>query len=147
LNYAEHPWQKYSRGLIDEGQLSKALAIQQEKGGLLGEVLVALGYVQESDIAMALTSQYGFPYLPLESYEIAPEIIQIVPEDIARQYLLVPIDKFGSNLSIAISNPLNSEAIEEVEALVGINVQIFVSTGSDVKRAIEKYYQKTDKRE
>ena len=130
------------RQLITKEQLNSALAIQKEKGGLLGEILVVLGYAQESDIALALTSQYGFPYLPLESYEIASEIIEVIPESTARKYLLIPIDKFGNNLSIAISNPLNSEAIEEVESLVGINVQIFVSTASDVKHAIEKYYKK-----
>ncbi|MGD9015041.1 MAG: hypothetical protein PVI33_03350 [Candidatus Omnitrophota bacterium] len=133
-----------ARKLITKEQLDTGLAIQQEKGGLIGEILVALGYVEEADIALALTSQYGFPYLPLESYEISPEIIQIIPEEVARQYLLLPIDKFGNNLSIAISNPLDSQAIEQVEKLVGINIQIFVSTSTDIKNAIEKYYKKSD---
>jgi len=130
------------RDLITKEQLDAALAVQKEKGGLIGEILIALRYVDESDIALALTSQYGFPYLPLESYEISPEIIEIIPENLARQYLLLPIDKFGNNLSIAMSNPLNREAIEEVESLVGINVQIFLSTASDIKNAIERYYKK-----
>jgi len=133
-----------ARKLITKEQLNTGLAIQQEKGGLIGEILVALGYVEEADIALALTSQYGFPYLPLESYEISPEIIQIIPEEVTRKYLLLPIDKFGNNLSIAISNPLDSQAIEQVEKLVGINIQIFVSTSTDIKNAIEKYYKKSD---
>ena len=60
---------------------------------------------------------------------------------VARQYLLVPIDKIGNNLTLAMSNPLNVQAIEDVELLSGCSVQTFVSTSSDVKRAIEKYYK------
>jgi len=132
------------KGLITKEQLNQALTIQKQKGGLIGEILVALGYVKETDIALALTSQYGFPYLPLDSYEIDPEIIKIVPENVARQYNLIPIDKFGNNLSVAMSNPLNDEAIEDVTLLVNCNVQIFVSTSSDIRRAIERYYTKKE---
>ncbi len=129
------------RGIINENQLEKALTMQKEKGGLIGELLVALGFVKEEDIAQALTAQYGFPYLPLSNYDINPEIINIVPGRVARQYLLVPIDKIGNNLTLAMSNPLNVQAIEDVELLSGCSVQTFVSTSSDIKRAIEKYYK------
>ncbi|MCM8795512.1 MAG: hypothetical protein NC928_02320 [Candidatus Omnitrophica bacterium] len=129
------------RGIINEAQLDKALAVQKEKGGLIGEILVDLGFVREEDIAQALTAQYGFPYLPLANYEINPEIINLIPARVARQYMLVPIDKIGSNLTIAMSNPLNIQAIEDIELLSGCSVQTFVSTSSDIKRAIAKYYK------
>ncbi|MCM8797702.1 MAG: hypothetical protein NC923_07530 [Candidatus Omnitrophica bacterium] len=129
------------RGLITHAQLEKALNFQQEKGGLIGEILVALGYAKEEDIAQALTAQYGFPYLPLGNYDINPEIINIIPGRVARQYALVPVDKIGNNLTIAMSNPLNVQAIEDVELISGCSVQTFVSTSSDIKAAIEKYYK------
>jgi hypothetical protein len=129
------------RGIINQQQLDKALVAQQDKGGLIGEVLVGLGYAKEEDIAQALTAQYGFPYLPLSNYDINPEIINIVPGRVARQYLLIPIDKIGDNLTLAMSNPLNIQAIEDVELLSGCSVQTFVSTSSDIKRAIAKYYK------
>lgn len=129
------------RGVINERQLEKALNIQKEKGGLIGEILVELGYAKEEDIAQALTAQYGFPYLPLSNYEIDSEIVRIVPARVARQYLLIPIDKIGSNLTLAMSNPLNVQAIEDVEMLCGCSVQTFVSTSTDIKKAIEKYYK------
>lgn len=129
------------RGIIDEKQLAKALAFQREKGGLIGEILVDLGFAKEEDIAQSLTAQYGFPFLPLNSYEISADIINVVPGRVARQYLLIPIDKIGDNLTLAMSNPLNVQAIEDVELLTGYNIQTFVSTSSDVKRAIEKYYK------
>lgn len=129
------------RGIINHHQLEKALALQKDKGGLIGELLVGLGFASEEDIAQALTAQYGFPYLPLNNYEINSEILEIIPGRVARQYLLIPVDKLGNNLTLAMSNPLNSQAIEDIELLSGSNVQIFVSTSSDIKMAIAKYYK------
>ena len=129
------------RGVITKKQLEYALNVQKEKGGLIGQVLVKLGYATEEVIAQALTAQYGFPYLPLDNYEIDPEVAKIVPKNVAFQYCLVPIDKIGSNLTIAMSNPLNSLAIEDIELVSGLCVQIFVSTATDIKKAIEKCYK------
>lgn len=128
------------RGIINQLQLDQALSVQRDKGGLIGEVLVELGFVKEDDIAQSLTAQYGFPYLPLSNYDVNAEITSLIPGRVARQYLLVPIDKIGNNLTLAMSNPLNIQAIEDVELLSGCSVQTFVSTSSDIKRAIEKYY-------
>ena len=129
------------RGIINDQQLGKALDLQKEKGGLIGELLVELGFVKEEDIAQSLTAQYGFPYLPLSNYDINTEIINVVPGRVARQYLLMPVDRIGNNLTLAMSNPLNVQAIEDVELLSGCSVQTFVSTSSDIKKAIEKYYK------
>jgi len=129
------------RNIINRPQLEKALMLQRERGGLIGEILVELGFVKEEDIAQALTAQYGFPYLPLGSYEINPDVVNIVPARVARQYLLIPIDKIGNNLTLAMSNPLNIQAIEDVEMITSCSVQTFVSTASDIKKAIEKHYK------
>jgi len=129
------------RTIISAAQLEKALGVQKEKGGLIGEILVELCFAKEIDIAQALTAQYGFPYLPLANYEVNPEIAQLIPGRVARQYLLVPIDKIGNNLTLAMSNPLNLQAVEDVELLSGCSVQVFVATSSDIKKAIEKYYK------
>jgi len=122
------------------GQLDEALKAQKERGGLIGQILVDLGHASEEAIAQALTAQYGFPYLPLENYDIDPEVVKIVPKNVASQFCLVPVDKIGSNLTIAMSNPLNTLAIEDIELVSGLCVQIFVSTGTDIKKAIKKYY-------
>ena len=128
--------------IISRVQLEETIRVQKErKGALLGELLVELGFAKEEDITQALTAQYGFPYLPLVNYEINSEIIDIIPSRVARQYLLIPVDKVGNSLTLSMSNPLNVHAIEDVELLSGCSVQIFVSTLSDVKGAIEKYYK------
>lgn len=132
------------RSVINQFQLDKGLSLQKEKGGLIGEILVELGFVKEEDIAQALTAQYGFPYLPLSNYEINYDIINVIPARVCRQYMLVPIDKIGTNLTLAMSNPLNMQAIEDVELLSGCNVQTFVSTSTDIKKAIDKYYKEKE---
>lgn len=129
------------RGVINKLQLDNALNVQKEKGGLIGEVLVELGFAKEEDITQALTAQYGFPYLPLSNYEINADIAHIIPGRVARQYLIIPVDKIGNNLTLAMSNPLNTHAIEDIELMSGCVIQVFVSTLSDVKSAIEKYYK------
>ena len=129
------------RGVIDKKQLSHALKLQTEKGGLVGNILVDLGYTTEEVIAQAITAQYGFPYLPLENYDIDAEIVKMVPKNVASQFCLIPIDKIGNNLTISMSDPLNALAIEDIELISGLCVQIFVSTATDIKKAIEKYYK------
>ena len=129
------------QGIISLEQLGKALSAQQDKGGLIGESLVELGYVREDDIAQSLTAQYGFPFLTLKNYDVSAEITNIIPSRLARRYLLVPVDRIGNNLTLAMSNPLNMQAISDVELLSGCSVQAFVSTSSDIKRAIDKYYK------
>jgi hypothetical protein len=128
-------------GVINQQILEKALEIQKEKGGLIGEIFVEMGCAKEEDIAQALTVQYGFPYLPLANYEISPEVVKIIPLKMAKQYAFIPIDRIGNNLTLAMSNPLNEKAVEEIETVSGCSVQVFVSTNSDVKKAIEKYYK------
>ena len=127
--------------LITREQLEEALTLQKEKGGLLGNVLVSLGYINEEAIAQALTAQYGFPYLPLAGYEIDPEVAKIIPEHVAKQYGLIAVDRVGSILTVAMSNPLNTEAIEDVEMLTHYKVQVFVTTSADVSNSIKSIYK------
>jgi len=130
------------RGVVNHEQLNISIEHQKKHPDhLLGEILVELKFATEKDIAQALTCQYGFPYLPLSSYEIDVEVVRSVPEKVCKQFCLVPIDKIGKSLTIAMSNPLNLRAIEDVELITGCSVQIFVSTSSDIKQSIEKYYK------
>jgi hypothetical protein len=130
------------RGVLKKEQLERAVKIQKEKGGLLGTILVNLGYATEEEIAQAITVQYGFPYLPLSSYAIDQNTIDIIPENVAKQYCLIGIDKIGNTLTIAMANPLNLQAVEDIELITGCKVQTFVSTMTDINNAIDKYYKK-----
>jgi type IV pilus assembly protein PilB len=77
----------------------------------------------------------------LANYEIDPDVLNSVPEHVCRQFCLIPIDKIGKSLTLAMSNPLSTNAIEDVELITGCTIQAFVSTTSDIKDAIERYYK------
>lgn len=130
------------RGIITEDQLNKGLRVQKEKGGLIGRTLVLLGFAKEEEIAQAITVQYGFPYLPLECYEVNVDAMKLIPQNVAEQYNLIAIDKIGELLTVAMSNPLNTQAVEDIEMITKCTVQVFVSTMTDITNAINKYYQK-----
>ncbi|MCI0558503.1 MAG: hypothetical protein MN733_08415 [Nitrososphaera sp.] len=129
------------RGLIDRKKLEEALAYQKEHGGLMGQVLIKLGHVSEEDVALALTAQYGFPYLPLDNYEIDSSLTELIPEQTAREYCVIPIDRIGNALTLAMADPSNVKAIEAIEMLTRCVVQAFVSTPSDIERSIGRYYK------
>lgn len=131
------------RGVINQEQLSIAIEYQKKHGGLLGESLVELNFSTERDIAQALTTQYGFPYLPLMNYEIDPEVLRVIPESVCRKFCLIPIDKIGKSLTVAMANPLYVQAIEDVEMMTGCSVQTFVSTAAEIKLSIDKYFIST----
>lgn len=129
------------RRVISKKDLERGLEVQKERGGLIGEILVQLGLAKEENIAQAITAQYGFPYLPLSNYEIESKIVKFIPENVCSQYCLMPIDRIGNNLTLAMSNPLNKEAVEDIEELTKCSVQIFVATTTDIRNAIIKYYK------
>ena len=132
------------RGVITRAELERALAHQKERGGLIGHALIHLGFITEEEVALALTAQYGFPYLPLDNYEIDASVTTIIPEAVARRHCLIPIDRIGNALTLAMADPSNMKAIEEVELLTKCVVQTFVSTPSNINQAIDKYYKSTD---
>ena len=134
------------RGIVKQQQLDHALSTQKARGGLLGQVLVELGFATEEQIAQAITAQYGFPFLPLENYEIDEAIIAAVPVQVARQYCLIPIDRIGNALTLAMADPSNTQAIEDVEVLTKCVVQAFVSTPSDIGKAIERCYRENGRK-
>ncbi len=129
------------RGILSRVQLEEILVFQKEQGILFGEAVVQKKMGTEVDVVQALTCQYGFPYLPLSNYEIATEVVATVPQGVCKQHCLVPIDKIGRSLTVAMANPLNVQALEDVEKITGYSVQAFVSTATDINRAINRYYE------
>jgi len=128
------------RGKITPEQLDQALQLQKEQGDLLGEALTKLGFVTEEDIVQALAVQHDLPYLPLANYEIDSELTKLIPESLARKYHILPVDKMGDILTVVMANPLESEAIEEIEALTKCKVEVFIGTSTEIREAIERIY-------
>lgn len=127
--------------IISPENLEDALKAQREKGGLIGQILVSMGFTTEDAIAQALTAQYGFPYLPLTGYDVDPEVAKLVPENVAKQYCLIAVDRVGNLLTVAMSNPLNQQAVEDIEMVTHLKIQVFVTTATDVNEAIKRTYK------
>lgn len=128
------------RGKITPEQLKKALEVQKEQGGFVGEVLTKLGFATEEDIVQALAIQHDFPYLPLANYAIDEEVTKLIPEALARKYHVLAVDKMSDVLTVVMANPLDTKTIEEIEALTKCKAEVFVATYTELKETIERFY-------
>ncbi len=127
-------------GIVTPEQLKRALEVQKEQGGFLGEILTKLRYTTEEEIAQALAIQHDFPYLPLANYEIDSEVTKLIPESLVRKYYVLPIDKMGDILTCVMANPLDNKVIDEIEALTKCKIEIFVATYTEIREAIQRTY-------
>ncbi|BBB33167.1 type IV pilus assembly protein PilB [Thermotomaculum hydrothermale] len=127
-------------GLITKEQLQEALEIQKKDNERLGTILVKLGYLTEEEITSFLSKQYGIPAVNLEHFEISEDVIKRIPSDIARKYMLIPITRTGSTLTVAMADPTNIYALDDIKFLTGLNVEPVVASELSIKKAIDKYY-------
>ena len=127
-------------GILSAEQLSQAQELQKKEGGTFAQSIVKLGVLGEEDIVSTMVTQFGFPYLQLVNYEIETEIVKIIPKKIAVKYTLLAIDKIGNILTIAMADPLNATALDEIRKETGLNVEAFISTFSDINNAISQFY-------
>ncbi len=129
-----------SSGLITEDQLKKALATQKSEGGRLGSILVKLGSVQEDKLMTFLSKQYGVPYVDLSKFEINPAVIKHIPAEVAQKYRIMPINRAGATITIAMVDPSNIFAIDDIKFMTGYNVEAVVATEGAIIEAVRKYY-------
>jgi type IV pilus assembly protein PilB len=136
-----------TEGLISQDQLKEALDTQKRSGKRLGDTLVNMGFISEEAMASALSKQLGIPYITLYNYEIDPEIIKNIPEEIVRKYRIIPVDKTGNTLTVALSDPANIFILDELKILTKCEIIPLISYESDISRAIEQYYPRNDQME
>jgi type IV pilus assembly protein PilB len=129
-----------SSGLITDEQLKKALVAQKNEGGRLGSLLVKLGFVPEDKLMTFLSKQYGVPYVDLSKFEINPAVIKHIPADVAQKYRIMPINRAGATITIAMVDPSNIFAIDDIKFMTGYNVEAVVATEGAIIDAIKKYY-------
>lgn len=128
------------RSVITQEQLDKALKEQESNGGYVSQYLISMGFASELEIANCLSSQYGFPYLPLKSYVIPEEVMDLIPLKFIKIYSIVPIDKVGEVLTIAMADPLNDGVIEMLKQITNCDIEVFISTFSDINDTIKRYF-------
>jgi type IV pilus assembly protein PilB len=126
--------------LISSDQLKQALDYQKREGGRLGTCLVKLGLVSDEDITAVLSRQYGVPSINLKFYEVDPLVIKLIPQETAVRYQIVPLSRVGSTLTIAMTDPTNVFAMDDIKFMTGFNVEPVVASESAISEAIGKFY-------
>ena len=127
-------------GKITQEQLDEAVAIKQQKGGAIGVVLVDLGHCEKADVAAALAIQAGMRRVFLDEMEVPPEVIEKMDSTTARSYSVIPIEYDAGKLTVAMADPNNFRALDELHMLLGCEVQAAVADPAAVVRALDKYY-------
>jgi type IV pilus assembly protein PilB len=125
---------------ITSDQLQQALSTQKAGGGKLGYNLVKMGFVKDEEITALLSKQYGVPSINLTQFEIDPAVIKLIPVDTAQKYQIVPLSRAGATLTIAMTDPTNVFAMDDIKFMTGYNVEPVVASETAVLEAIQKYY-------
>jgi type IV pilus assembly protein PilB len=129
--------------LVSPQQLQEALNHQKMSGGKLGKAFVSLGFVKDEQITTLLSRQYGVPSINLDHFEVDPAIIKIIPAETARKYQVLPLSRSGATLTIAMADPTNVFAMDDIKFMTGYNVEPVVASESALEDSIEKYYGST----
>ncbi|OEU48166.1 MAG: type IV-A pilus assembly ATPase PilB [Desulfuromonadales bacterium C00003096] len=129
--------------LINDQQLHDALEDQKSQGGRLGSSLIKLGFVKEEQLSAFLSKQYGVPSINLAEFEIDADVIRQIPPEVAQKYQIVPVNRAGSTLIVAMNDPSNIFAIDDIKFMTGFNVEVVVATESSIKTAIDQYYDQS----
>jgi type IV pilus assembly protein PilB len=127
---------------ITNEQLQAALEHQRKNGGKLGFNLVTLGFVKDEEFTALLSKQYGVPSIALGAFEIDPAIVKLLPGETAQKYQVVPLSRAGATLTIAMTDPTNVFAMDDIRFMTGYNVEPVVASEIAVVDAIQKYYGK-----
>ncbi len=125
---------------ITPDQLQQALNTQKANGGKLGHNLVRLGVVKDEEITALLSRQYGVPSINLAQFEIDQSVIKLIPADTAQKYEIIPLSRSGATLTIAMTDPTNVFAMDDIKFMTGYNVEPVVASETAVVDAIAKYY-------
>ena len=130
-------------GKISSEQLEEALAVQQKEGGRLGTHLVSLGILADDQLVEFLSQRYGVPAINLNDVDVDESIIKIIPPDVARKYTILPVSKAGARLTIAMVDPTNVFAMDDIKFMTGYNVEPVVASEAALRDAIDRYYGST----
>jgi type IV pilus assembly protein PilB len=133
--------------VISLAQLDEARKDIEKHGGRLGNTLAKMGYVSEQQLVNFLSKQYGVPAVTLDDIAVPEEVIKMVPREVALRHGIIPVEKQGSSLIVAISDPSNIYAMDDIKFLTGYNVEMVVASETSIQDALERYYQEEEEAE
>ncbi|HVN80990.1 MAG TPA: type IV-A pilus assembly ATPase PilB [Terriglobia bacterium] len=129
--------------LISSQQLKEALEFQRVNGGRLGNCLIKLGFVTDDEITAILSRQYGVPSINLSFFDVDPTVVKLIPVETAQKYQILPLSRVGSTLTIAMIDPTNVFAMDDIKFMTGFNIEPVVASETAIRDAIDKYYGST----
>ena len=127
-------------GVITEEQLNEALKLQKKGGGRLGTNLVKLGHITEDKLVMFLSKQYGMSAIDLAEYKIDTAVLKLITSDMAKKHMIMPLTRIGATLTVAMADPSNVFAVDDIKFMTGYNVEVVIATESALINAITTYY-------
>ena len=127
--------------MISLQQLQKAQDEARKSGKRLGHALTQLGFVRDQDLTTFLARQYSLPSINLNDFEVDPEVLKLVPKDVARKHMVLPVNRAGATLIVAMSDPSNIYAIDELKFLTQYNIEPVVASEGAIDEAIQRYYE------
>jgi type IV pilus assembly protein PilB len=144
----QQPADKFGEVLLNSGkitakQLQEALTYQREQGGRIGAALVKMGFLSERELVDFLSKHFKVPAIDLEGMEVDESVLKIIPPDIARKYTILPISKTGATVTMAMIDPTNVFAMDDVKFMTGYKVEPVVAAESSIRGAIDRYYGTT----
>lgn len=130
------------QGMITPEQLQEALSLQHsgESNEVLGRILLKLGYIGEDELYSILAVQSGYPYINISNCIIELKALSLLPESFARKYQLLPIDKIGDVFTVAMVNPLDKSAVDEIQNITRASVEIFLTTPLELEEMFSRCY-------
>ena len=130
--------------IITQDQLAQALKKQKQGGGRLGSVLVSLGFLTDEEVTNFLSRQYGVPAINLQFFEIDPNVVKLIPQETARKHQILPLSRVGASLTIAMVDPTNVFAMDDIKFMTGFNIEPVVASESAIMDRIERAYAEPD---
>jgi len=130
--------------LLSTEQLQQAERQASKSGERLGAQITKLGYLEEAELSDFIAKQYGVPSIDLEDFEPDPDVLDLIPEEVAMKHSVVPVNRAGSTLVLATADPSNIVAIDDIKFLTGYNVDVVVATEDKIKAAIDRWYDRGD---
>jgi type IV pilus assembly protein PilB len=130
--------------LLSAEQLEEAASAASKSGERIGAQITKLGYLEEAELSDFIAKQYGVPSIDLEDFEPDPEVLRLIPEEVALKHSVVPVNRAGSTLVLASADPSNIFAIDDIKFLTGYNIDVVVATEDAIKAAIDRWYDRGD---
>ncbi|MCG3176355.1 MAG: Type II secretion system protein E [Candidatus Omnitrophica bacterium] len=129
--------------LIDQAQLDEALAVQKQTKESIGNILVSLGHISRDDLLELLSAELSIPAIHLSRYKVQTDALAVVPRKMAERYCLMPISRFAKTLTLAISDPMNVHAVDDIKLMTGLEIRLVLASEKEIREAIETHYTVT----